>query len=64
MPLDPRLPVLIGGGQVTQRAEDLDDALEPAALMAQAVERAASDAGLGGVPSADSVRVVEVSTTP
>jgi acetyl-CoA C-acetyltransferase len=60
VPLDPRLPVLIGSGQVTQRAESLDDALEPAALMAQAVERAAADAGLAGVPPVDSVRVVSL----
>ena len=60
MALDPRTPVLIGAGQVTHRAEGLDDALEPAALMALAVERAAADASLASVPAADSVRVVSL----
>jgi acetyl-CoA C-acetyltransferase len=58
--LDDRTPVLIGAGQVTHRAEGLDDALEPAALMADAVERAAADAGLTVVPDADSIRVVSL----
>jgi hypothetical protein len=58
--LDDRTPVLIGAGQVTHRAEGLDDALEPAALMAEAVERAAADAGLTVVPDADSIRVVSL----
>jgi acetyl-CoA C-acetyltransferase len=60
MPIDRRTPVLIGAGQVTHRPESLDDALEPAALMAEAVERAAADAKLAGVPEADSVRVVSL----
>ena len=58
--LDDRTPVLVGAGQVTHRAEGLDDALEPAALMAEAVERASEDAGLTGVPAADSIRVVSL----
>jgi acetyl-CoA C-acetyltransferase len=58
--LDPRTPVLVGAGQITHRADGLDDALEPVALMAEAVERAAADAKLAGVPAADSVRVVSL----
>ena len=58
--LDPRTPVIIGVGQYNHRATGLDDALEPVALMEQAVHAAAADAGLDGPPLADSVRVVNV----
>lgn len=58
MPIDPRTPVIIGVGQFLHRAEGLDDALEPAALMTAAIEAAAGDAGLSGVPQVDSIRVV------
>ena len=43
--LDPRTPVLVGAGAVTQREEDPAAALEPLTLMAIALERAAEDAG-------------------
>ena len=42
---DDRNPVLIGVGAVTQREADPARALEPAVLMAQALEQAAEDAG-------------------
>jgi len=58
--LDPRTPVIIGVGQYLHRADSLDDALEPVALMEEAVRLAATDAGLDGPPPADSVRVVSV----
>jgi acetyl-CoA C-acetyltransferase len=58
--LDPRTPVIVGVGQHLHRAEGLDDALEPVALMAEAVRAAASDAGLDGVPNPDSLRVVQL----
>ncbi|BAN01367.1 hypothetical protein YM304_10530 [Ilumatobacter coccineus YM16-304] len=58
--LDPRTPVIVGVGQYLHRAESLDDALEPAALMERAVLEAVSDAGLDGPPPADSVRVVNI----
>ena len=58
MAIDPRTPVLVGGGQVLHRADGVADALEPAALMARAIEAAADDAGLAGPPDADSIRVV------
>ncbi len=59
MTLDPRTPVIVGTGQSLQRAEGLDDALDATALMALAIEEAAADAGLAGVPSqVDSIRVV------
>ncbi|WP_420451069.1 acetyl-CoA acetyltransferase [Ilumatobacter sp.] len=60
MDLDPRTPVVVGVGQYLHRADSLDDALEPAALMERAVREAASDAGLDGPPAADSVRVVNI----
>ena len=60
MPIDPRTPVLVGGGQITHRAAGLDDALSPVELMAEAVRRAATEAGLASVPTPDSIRVVEL----
>ncbi len=57
--MDPRLPVLIGVGQVTQRVDRGDDALEPVDLMAEALRRAEHDAGRGGIlAGADSIRVI------
>lgn len=58
MSLDPRTPVLVGCGQVTQRAEDPALAAEPLALMTLAAERAADDAGSRDLLAAvDSIRV-------
>jgi len=47
--LDPRTPVLVGVGAITQREPDPARALEPLALMAHALERAAEDAGAPGL---------------
>lgn len=58
MSLDSRTPVLIGAGQFVHRATGLDDALDPCALMCEAIRSAATDAGLTRVPNPDSVRVV------
>jgi acetyl-CoA C-acetyltransferase len=58
MTIDPRTPVLVGGGQVLHRGESATDGVEPAELMARAIEAAARDAGLSGPPAADSLRVV------
>ncbi len=52
--------MIVGVGQYNHRAVGIDDSLEPVALMEQAVHAAATDAGLSGPPSADSVRVVNV----
>ncbi|MCE9622879.1 MAG: acetyl-CoA acetyltransferase [Actinomycetia bacterium] len=60
MPVDARTPVLIGAGQFVHHATGLDDALDPATLMCEAIRRAATDAGLGGVPIVDSIRVVSL----
>lgn len=43
--LDPRTPVLVGAAAVVQREPDPALAREPAALMREALERAAEDAG-------------------
>jgi acetyl-CoA C-acetyltransferase len=60
MSLNPRTPLLIGAGQFLNHAQGLDDALDPATLMCEAIRAAAADAGLGSVPKADSVRVVSL----
>jgi acetyl-CoA C-acetyltransferase len=62
--MDPRTPVLVGAGQVVQRPEDLGDdvagAMEPLALMQEAIERAVADAGAPKLAaSATAVRVVK-----
>ncbi|WP_229053020.1 crotonase/enoyl-CoA hydratase family protein [Aeromicrobium sp. Leaf350] len=43
--LDPTTPVVIGVGQLVQRTPDLDAPLEPTALSAAALRKAAEDAG-------------------
>lgn len=44
--LEPTTPVLVGVGQVVVREPDLADPVEPARLAAEALRRAAADAGL------------------
>ncbi len=57
-PLDPRLPVLIGVGQLNQRVDQGDPPIEPVDLMAEALRRAAADAGApAALTGADSIRV-------
>jgi acetyl-CoA C-acetyltransferase len=60
MTLDPRTPVLVGAGQVSQRAASVADARTPVQLMADAVRLAADDAGLSVLPSVGSLRVVQL----
>jgi acetyl-CoA C-acetyltransferase len=60
MPLDPRLPVLIGAGQAVHHAAGLDDAWSPVDLMVDAARSAAVDAGLAALPRPDSVRAVSL----
>lgn len=60
MTIDPRTPVLIGSGQILQRASGIDDAKDPVALMGQAILEATADAGLSSVPSPDAIRVVSL----
>lgn len=57
--LDPRTPVLIGTGQFNNRVDRGEAALEPVDLMAEALRRAETNAGVAGiVATADSVRVL------
>jgi len=63
MPLDPRTPVIIGGGQVNQRTADGDPAREPVDLIVEAARRASTNAGIANghvLAAADSVRVVSL----
>jgi acetyl-CoA C-acetyltransferase len=58
--VDPRTPVLVGVAQLLQRPDDIGEALEPAALMAEAVRAAAADAGSARLlEDADVVTVVK-----
>jgi len=57
MPLDPRTPVLVGVGAVVQREDDPRVAREPLDLMAEALVRAADDAGAPALLArADAIR--------
>ena len=60
MTLDPRTPVVVGVAQAKQRPDDLADAVEAVALMAQVVRSAADDAGSPGlVAQLDYIGVVQ-----
>ncbi len=51
MALDPRMPVLVGVGQVTERPDEtraVNERAEPVELMARALRAAAADCGGGG----------------
>ncbi len=57
--LDPRTPVLVGAGQLSQRVDQGAEVLEPVDLMVEALRRAEADSGGTNVLSqADSVRVL------
>jgi acetyl-CoA C-acetyltransferase len=57
---NPRTAVLVGAGQFMQRTADPAEALEPLAMMVEAIERAAADAGATQLLRAvDSIRVVK-----
>jgi acetyl-CoA C-acetyltransferase len=64
MGLDPRTPVLVGGGQWSNRVDRGEPVVEPVELLAEAARRAAADTGAadpGKVLAAiDSVRVVSM----
>jgi len=57
--IDPRTPVLVGVGQVSNRVDAGADALEPVELMVEALRHAEADAGTSGLLAAvDSMRVM------
>ena len=64
MPLDPRTPVLVGGGQLSNRIDRGDPVLEPVDLIAEAARRAADDTGAADpakvLAAVGSVRVVHL----
>lgn len=58
--VDPRTPVLVGAGQISNRVDRGADALEPVDLIAEALRRAAEDSGVGdaALTGADAVHTV------
>jgi acetyl-CoA C-acetyltransferase len=63
--LDPRLPVIIGTGQINRRVDRGETALEPVDLIVEALRRAGTDTGTATGTSAllaeaDAIRVVEL----
>jgi acetyl-CoA C-acetyltransferase len=64
VPLDPRTPVLVGGGQLSNRVDRGDPVLEPVDLIAEAARRAADDTGAADagkvLAAVTSVRVVHL----
>lgn len=59
--VDPRTPVIVGVGQLSQRVDQGAEALEPVDLIARAAEAASVDSGGRGVLAAvGSVRVVKM----
>jgi acetyl-CoA C-acetyltransferase len=60
--LDPTTPVLVGVGQVSERAANVADAPEPAELIAAAARRADADAGARTsiLTAVDTVAVVQI----
>ena len=63
--VDDRTPVLVGAGQLSQRVDRGEPALEPAELMAEALRAAIVDSGAPGLLNAvDSIRVMSVLSWP
>lgn len=59
MDIPERTPVLVGIGQILNRIEDVNDALEPLEMMWQATQRAAEDCNLNGsLKQVQSIRVI------
>ena len=58
--VDPRTPVLIGGGQLSWRVDRGEEPLEPVDLMAEALRRGAESTGVGdaALTGADTVHIV------
>src|SRR5690606_26160634 len=61
VPLDPRTPVIVGVGQLSNRVDRGEEPLEPVELLARAARRAEADTGASGVLSGlDAVQVVSI----
>ncbi len=59
-----KTPVIIGVGQITNRAGDADEILEPLELMARAATAAAEDSGASVLSTLDAVTVVNLISHP
>jgi acetyl-CoA C-acetyltransferase len=65
MALDPRTPVIVGVGQLTQRTDQGEPVLEPVDMMAEAARRAEADSGGRGVlAAAQTVRCIRQASWP
>jgi acetyl-CoA C-acetyltransferase len=65
MTQDTNYPVIVGAGQITNRIESLDGAVEPLELMARAARAAEIDTDSAGLLArVDSVRVVNIISWP
>lgn len=53
-----RIPVIIGVGEINDRPESLETAMDSVALMAEAARRADADAGGGALAQADYIAIV------
>lgn len=58
------IPVIIGIGEIADRPADPAEGLEPLALMAEALSRAAADAGAALLPAIDSLDIVNQVSWP
>ena len=56
--MNPNTPVIAGIGQFLNRSRELDDAIEPLAMMLAAAERAEADTGARLLNRVQSVRVI------
>jgi acetyl-CoA C-acetyltransferase len=62
--IDRATPVLIGTGQAQQRLDDLDQALEPVDLLADAARTAVADAGSAVLGLVDTIAVASIVSWP
>src|SRR6202161_1590655 len=53
-----RIPVIVGIGEIADRAGEITDGLEPLALLAEALKRAEADSGAALLGEIDSLDVV------
>ncbi|HEU0147243.1 MAG TPA: acetyl-CoA acetyltransferase, partial [Bradyrhizobium sp.] len=58
LPLEERIPVVVGIGEIVDRPENFTAALEPLVLLEQAIKRAEADAGASLIADVDSLDVV------
>src|SRR3974390_500065 len=59
-----RIPIIVGAGEITDKPSDPMMAMEPAALMAEALARAEADAGARLLRSVDSLDIINEISWP